>query len=150
MLDLNHPMSEHIFHASGLLDGVLTRGQKMGLAPSPARAALLEECLPLFAEMRVLNAEHFGASRFIAEAIEECESGIRKLAALGDGRVVEDRRDGEGACPVCRADIMKFNPLPGCKGFEAYFIALCPKCVELFMPALEQLGSFAGFRTDAI
>jgi hypothetical protein len=81
MLELSHPFSKHIFHASGLLGGVLKRGQQMSLAPSAIREELLAECLPLFNEMRELNAQHFGASGFIAQAIEECASGIRQLAA---------------------------------------------------------------------
>jgi hypothetical protein len=147
MLDLNHPMTPHIFRASGLEDGVLGRGQQMTVAPSAVRETLLAECLPLFAEMRELNQGHFGASSFIAQAIDDCESGIRQLAALGNGQITEDRRNGEGTCPYCGTTITKFNPLPDLLTCE---IILCPKCDDLFMPALERLRSFEGFGTDAI
>ena len=60
MLDLNHPMSKHIFRASGLLDGLLVRGQRMSVSPSAERLKLLAECLPLF-DVSGVELGEFGA-----------------------------------------------------------------------------------------
>ena len=46
------------------------------------------------------------------------------MAGLSGGQVTEDRRE--------------------------YSLTLCPKCDDLFMPALEKLCGFDGFGTDAI
>jgi hypothetical protein len=56
---LDHPMTQYIFQASGLMDGVMVRGQKMSVSPSVVRTELLAECLPLFAEMRELARTQF-------------------------------------------------------------------------------------------
>ncbi len=150
MLDLNHPMTTHIFRASGLIEGVMVAAQTMTVAPSVVRDDLLAKCLPRFGEMRDLNREHFGNSTYIASAIDEYEAGIRQLAGLGDGQIVEDRRDGEGDCPFCRTTITKFNPMPGRKGYEDRFVIVCGQCDDLYMPALSRLRSTEGFGTDWI
>lgn len=106
MLDLSHPMTKHVFRTSGLLHGVMVRGQRMSVSPSAVRAELLAECLPLFAEMRELARTWFGKrTAYILEAVDEYETAIRALAGLGEGRIAEDRRDGEGECPVCGTPI---------------------------------------------
>jgi hypothetical protein len=150
MLDLNHPMTAHIFRASGLIDGVMAAAQIMTVSPSVVRNDLLAKCLPRFVEMRELNREQFGDSTYIASAIDEYEAGIRKLAGLGDGQIVEDRRNGEGECPFCHTPITKFNPMPGRKGYEDRFVILCGHCDDLYMPGLSKLRSTDGFGTDWI
>jgi hypothetical protein len=101
MLDLKHAMTRHIFNASSLIDGVLVRGQQMSVSPSPVRIQLLAECIPDLDALRQLNAAQFGRSKSISDAIDECEHGLRQLAGLGNGQIVEDHRDGCGSCPVC-------------------------------------------------
>jgi hypothetical protein len=151
VLDLEHPLTPHVFRASDLIDGVMVCGQQMSVAPNSVRAELLAECLPLFAEMRELATAQFGKKvQFLLQAIEEYEEGIRRLAALGDGQITEDRRNGEGNCPYCGTTITKFNAYAGSPRLEPHFIILCPKCDDLFMPALQKLRSFEGFGTDAI
>ena len=151
MLDLEHPLTPHIFRASGLIDGVMARGQRMSVSPSTVRAELLAECLPLFAEMRELAEAQFAdRAQFIRQAVEEYETGIRRLAALGGGRLTEDRRDGEGNCPFCGTRITKFDAYVGLPGHKPEFVIFCSKCDELFMPAQTKLGSFEGFGTDGI
>lgn len=150
MLDLDHPMSKHILAASRMLDHVLQLGQEMSLAPSAVRAEQVKECQDVFAQMRELNTAQFSASTYISEAIEECENGIQNLANLKEEQIKEDRRDGEGNCPGCGEKIMKFNPMPGVKGYEDTFIALCNTCTELYMPAHLRLQSLEGFGTMAI
>ena len=151
MLDLSHPMSEHVFRASGLMDAVMDRGQRMSVSPSAVRAKLLAECLPLFAEMRELALARFGKrAAYILAAVDEYEVAIRALGGLGEGRITEDRRDGEGGCPACGTRITKFRPLPDSKGFEDYWIILCGECDKPFMKAHGKLDSFEGFGTMAI
>jgi hypothetical protein len=150
MLDLDHPMTKHVFRAAGLMDGVMRRGQEMSVSPSAVRAELLAECLPLFAEMRELARARFAENApFILAAVDEYEAAIRALAGLGGGRITEDRRDGEGECPACGAPISKYRPLPNCKGFEDYWKILCRECDKPFMAAHGKLD-FGGFGTWAI
>ena len=150
ILDPNHPQSIHVYDAAGLIDAVMGVGQQMSVSPSAMRREILTRCLPCFEEMRQLNRDQFGNSRYIADAIDEYESGIRGLAALGRGQITEDRQDGDGNCPYCSSKIMKVNPLPGITGLEECFLICCPVCCELFMPAEQKLSSFRGFGTDFI
>ncbi|APR75886.1 Hypothetical protein A7982_01233 [Minicystis rosea] len=99
------------------------------MSPSAVRAELLAECLPLFAEMRELARAHFGEqAAFILSAVDEYETASRALAGLGDGRITEDRRDGEGACPACDTPITKFH--------SDYWLPLCGECDKAFMETL--------------
>src|SRR5262245_21273827 len=146
MLDLDHPMTPHIFHASRLIDGVMIAGQEMTVAPSAAREDSLNRCLPPLAEMRELNRQHFGDSAFIAQAIDEFGAGLRALAALGEGRITEDRRDGKGRCPHCRTRITCLRSGVRPSGY----VILCQRCNELIVPPRLKLCSREGFDTDAI
>jgi len=151
MLNLSHPMSKHIFRASGLMDGVMVRGQRMSVSPSEIRTELLTECLPLFTEMRELALAHFDKrADYLVAAVNEYEAAIRALAGLEGGRITEDRRDGEGNCPYCGTLITKFQPIPECKGFEDHWIILCGECDKPFMEACDKLDSSAGFGTWSI
>lgn len=151
MLNLDHPMTQHRFRASNLLDGVKKRGQTMSVSSSAVRRELLAECLPLFAAMRELAIAHFNKSaKFILVAVDEYESALRELSGLCEGAITEDRRDGEGVCAACGTAITKFQPLPECKGFENYWLILCSKCDESFMAAEAKLESSDGFGTWAI
>ena len=142
MLDLNHPMTKHIFRASGLLDGLLMAGQRMSVSPSPDRAELLGKCLPRLDELRELaRAEFPSRAAFIAVAIDEFETGLRTLAQLGGGQIAEDRRDGSGDCPVCGTAVTHY---------PEYGLVLCGTCDESFMPAHQRLCGFDGFGTEAI
>jgi hypothetical protein len=151
MLNLDHPLTPHVFRASGLIDGVMVRGQRMSVSPSTVRAELLAECLPLFAEMRELACAQFGSrAQFLLQAIAEYELGIRRLAGLGEGQITEDRRDGEGNCPYCGTPIMKFDAFAGSPGLDPHYIILCAKCDGLYSDAKEKLESSDGFGTWAI
>jgi len=137
MLDLSHPMTKHIFQAAALMDGVMARGQRMSVSPSTVRGELLAECTPLFTEMRELASDKFGKrAEFILVAVDEYESAIRELAALGGGRITEDRRDGQGCCPACGTPIKNSPPL-----------ILCGTCNNHFMAAYEKLNAEEGFGT---
>jgi hypothetical protein len=142
MLGLDHPMTQHVFLASGLMDGVMIRGQRMSVSPSVVRAELLAECLPLFAEMRELAHAMFGKrAAFIATAVDEFEVAIRTLAGQGGGRITDDRHDGTGSCPLCDTVITHY---------PEHRIILCGGCVKPFMAAHDKLDSSEGFGTWAI
>jgi hypothetical protein len=146
MLNLNHPMTDHVFRALHLVGAVTTLAYQMTVAPSSVRQRLFEECLPKFDAVRAHNIDHFGGDDFIAQAIDEYEESLRKLAALGDGLIVEDRKDGEGDCPYCGTKITKI-PLTRDR---TSFIIVCGRCDDLFSPALEKLHSHQGFGICAI
>jgi hypothetical protein len=151
MLDLSHPISEHVLRASGLMDAVMGRGHEMSVSPSAVRTGLLAECLPLFVKIRQLARAQFSErAAFIVAAVDEYEAAMRALADMGDGRITEDRRDGEGSCPVCGTPITKFQPLAGCKGFDDYWKVLCTECDKPLMVAHSKLDSWEGFSTWAI
>ncbi len=142
MLNLNHPMTQHVFRASALMDGVMFRGQRMSVSPSMVRAELLAKCLPLFAEMRELALVRFTEkAKYIVAAVDEYEAAIRALAILGDGGITEDRRDGTGSCPVCGTGITQY---PECR------IIVCGECDKPYMAAYDKLDSSDGFCTWAI
>lgn len=151
MLNLDHPMTQYVIHASRLMDGVMDRGQKMSVSPSSVRAELLAECLSLFAELRELARSRFPKqASYILAAVDEYEAAIRALAGAGGGQIAEDGRDGEGGCPACGNAMTKFRPLPDCKGFEDHWIILCGECSKRFMDAHGKLDSSEGFGTLAI
>ena len=142
MLRLDHPMTEHIFLASGILDGLLSAGQRMSVSPSSVRAELLGKCLTRLDELRELARARFPSkAAFITTVVDEFEAGLRSVAGMCGGQITEDRRDGSGHCPVCGTAITHY---------PEYRLALCGKCDELFMPAHEKLCDFDGFGTEAI
>lgn len=151
MLNLDHPMTQYVFQASGLMDGVMVRGQRMSVAPSAVRAELLAECLPLFAEMRELARAQFSKrATYILAAVDEYEAAIRALAGLGGGQIVEDRRDGEGGCPACGTPISKSPAYTDSQGSKTRWIIRCGECNNPFMAAYDKLDSTEGFATWGI
>lgn len=151
MLDLDHPMTTHIFRAAGLLGGLKVVAQRMTVSPSSVRAEWLAKCLPHFEKLRTLARTHFARKApFILAAVDEYEVALEALAALGDGRITVDRRDGEGPCPACGTTITKFRPLPGIEGHEDDWIIVCSQCDQPFMAAERKLDSSEGFCTWAI
>ena len=135
-------MTQHVFQASGLMDAVMARGQKMSVSPSSVRSELLLGCLTRFAAMRELGIAHFGErAAYILKALDEYEAAIRALARLGGGRITEDRRDGTGTCPVCATPITHFPDLE---------VVLCGECDKPFMEAYSKLDASEGFGTWAI
>ena len=137
--DLDDPMTGHTFRASGLMDQVMFRGQRMSVAPSDTRATLLAECLSRFAELRDLARGPFAdRASFLLAAIDEYEAAIRTLAGLGGGLITCDRRTSDGPCPACGSAITR-DPERG--------VALCGECDKPFMAAYRKLDSSAGFGT---
>ena len=108
MLDLSHPQSKHIFAAGRLEDSVLATAKSIIGAVAAERTALVKQCEQTFDEMRTLNLEHFGGSRFIFENIDELQQAMRRLAAAEQ------------------------------------------PCLDIIMPALTNLNSSEGFKTEFI
>jgi hypothetical protein len=145
MLDIDHPRTPHIFHASCLLGRVCETGQRMSTAPASDRPALLAECLLVFAELRQLSKDHFEDAEFIRLGLDACEAGMHLLAALGKPLLPSQRPGIERPCPHCGCET-ETRALAGREGE----LTLCPYCVQLYMPALECLELLDGFGTEAI
>jgi hypothetical protein len=145
MLDLDHPMTEHIFAASGMEDLLMIRAQRMTVLPSKERLLLLADCIPVLDELRRLNDEHFEASLFISRAIDEAQAALEQIAHLNGGNITEDKTDGEGNCVACSTPITKWETFPG-KSYNRHII-LCQHCNEPFMKAKAKLESSKGFGT---
>jgi hypothetical protein len=150
MIDPNNPLSERIYRAAGLLDGVLLRIHEMSVSPSSVRADLLAECLPLFAAMRELNVEQFSQSPWIDQAICECEASTRALAALGNSQITQDQRSGEGDCVCCGTEIHKHLAIPAQGDFADYYEIYCGRCAESVFLACGKLDCLNGFGTCVI
>lgn len=146
MLDLDHPMTKHIFAAGAMEDFLLVSAQRMTLVPSPQRLSLLAECLQVLDRMRRLNEEHFQASSFIADALDEGQEALEGIAHQGGGNIVEDRSDGPGACAACGSPIFRFEKYSN----SGDYMMLCLRCIEPFMEAKAKLKSRHGFRTSFI
>lgn len=172
MLDLDHPMTEHIFAASRAADRVLERAKCMTLAPSSRRLELLESCRADLAQMRQLNSAHFEASPFIFGAIDELEAALQELANLKDGLITEDKSSGTGDCPACGTPITNFKTnglsreyfkrvrnltksdkdfaeqlTPRPEEYTDHWHTYCGNCLNLIGPAREKLDSTKGFGT---
>jgi len=147
MLDLNHPQSEHIFKASGLLGGLLQCSQRMSVVPSTVRVDLLPKAHSRIDDLRALAAEHFAKSATIAPALDELSSAFTALSNLSDGKLTTDSSDGDGPCPACGGEIMKFDAMATIKGQSPQWIILCRNCTEPFSEPFRKLESGDAFCT---
>lgn len=143
MLDLDHPMTEHICAAAKMQDLLMDSAHRMTLLPSKDRVLLLADCLPVLDRLRRLNDEHFGASLFISRAIDEAQAALEQIAHLNGGSIVEDKTDGVGNCAACGTPITILSRFPG-KPY-GYHIVVCQTCDEPFMQAKAKLTK--GFGT---
>ena len=151
MLDLNHPMTQHIFEASAIKDALMRRAQQMSVLPSAKRLPLLEQCHYGLDELRRLNRAHFANSTFIAQTINETETALNNIAHAGAGNIVADSSHGEGNCPVCGIPITVGEAgEAGEAGEHSSKVICCGRCVEPFMKAKSKLESPKGFFTCAI
>jgi hypothetical protein len=148
MLDLDHPMSQHIFAAAGAEGAILLAARDMTTASRRERAQRRDGCAPAFAELRRLAREHFADRRAIPPAIDELEQALDKLAGLPG--VPEDGPSAKFKCPACNAALER----RGRYGFPAPLNPTdiyCGRCLDIIMPALTVLRSLDdGFSTDAI
>ena len=148
MLKRDDPQYANTRKVAGIVDVIMGTAHDMTLAPSSVRREMLADLEPFFQELRELNREKFNDYEFTRTAIEEFEAGVRKLAALGDGRITEDRRDGEGDCPYCGVKITKIRLLGYGTSGEGHFLELCGSCNQLYMEAKSRMMGLMGFGTD--
>jgi hypothetical protein len=148
MLDLDHPMSEHIFAAARAEDAVLIAAQHMTIASRHERSRLRNGCTPAFFELRRLARDHFADRPAIPPAIDELERSLAALASLTG--IPEVGPPAEYVCPACDASLErrgKYGYLAPNNPTDIY----CSLCLQLIMPSLLTLRSCdGGFGTDAI
>ncbi len=147
MLDLNHPQSEHIFKASALLDALLKCSQRMSVAPSGVRAELLTHASSRIDELRALGAERFPKSTAIQPALDQLATVFVDLAGKGGGELTGDATEGDGPCPACGGDVMKFDAMAIIRGQSPQWIILCRTCTEPFSEPFRKLESGDSFCT---
>lgn len=148
MLDLDHPMTKHVFAAARAEDTVLMAARHMTVAGRRERAGLRDSCAAAFAELRRLALDHFADCPAIPPAIDELERSLAELASLPG--VPEDGPPAEYRCPACGAALErrgKYGFLTPDNPTDIY----CSPCLEIIMPSLSALRSWeGGFGTDAI
>ncbi len=147
MLDLNHPQTEHIFRASGLLGALLKCSQRMSVAPSVLRAELLAHANSRIEELRSLGTERFAKSTAIRPALDQLATAFADLAAKGGGELTDDATGGDGPCPACGGDVMKFDAMATIRGQSPQWIMLCRDCIEPFSEPFRKLESGDSFCT---
>lgn len=148
MLDLDHPMSQHIFAAARAESAILVAARYMTVAARGERIRLRDGCAPAFTELRRLSHDHFADRRRISSAIDHLEQALAELAGLPG--VPDDGPSAKYKCPACDADLER----RGTYGFPAPdnpTDIYCSPCLKIIMPPLSTLRSIRdGFGTDAI
>jgi hypothetical protein len=110
MLNLDHPMTENIFRASGLIGAIMDRAQKMPVVSGKVRAELLKECQPYFQELRALATIHFQEDiKYLLHWICEYEKNINTISSLIHESVPEFRHETDPRCSACRKEITLKN-----------------------------------------
>lgn len=163
MLDLDHPMTKHIFAAARAHDAVLFAAKKMTIAGQQDRLSLKDSCQAPLAQLRQLAKEHFSDRPSILLAIDEFERAVAELASLPCVPAYEALAHED--CPACGSALLRRNeygypPTPwgvrrvfqlllrGPKGKPEIY---CSGCLNMIMPALAALSSCrGGFGTEAI
>jgi hypothetical protein len=148
MLNLDHPMAEHILAAARLEDRVLVTAHKMTAASRELRLMMLEACQSAFQEMRELSRDHFTEFPEIPAAIDELEEALDTLATLPG--VPQSGGFAQHKCPACGAELER----RGRYGFPAPdhpTDIYCSPCLDIVRPSLSHIRSWErGFGTDAI
>jgi len=143
MLDLDHPMTTHVFAASGLVDYLIRHTKYMTLVSTEERQRILPSCQEALERLRQLNAKHFGASAFTSDAIEELRGALHELAGLVTNPVAGNAYAIK-LCPACETPLTRvhlaYMPKP-----EQRWTVYCSPCLNVLMPAREKLDSVLGF-----
>jgi hypothetical protein len=151
MLDLDHPLTPHVFAAARQLDLIGDYCKRITYADSKERLSLLEIIRPCFVALRWLNAQRFEGSPKIASGIDLLERQAEELARLVGGDVKWAGGELPAKCPVCGQPLTLhgiYEPWPGLKVPKERW---CSPCLELVIPALMRIGSSEeGFGTHAI
>jgi len=151
MLDLDHPLTPHVFAASRQLDLIQDYCNRISYADSKGRLDMLAIIRPCFVALRWLQARHFADRPHIAARIDELERKVERLALLGGGKASWPGGELPSKCPVCGKALTLFGvyePRPGLKVPKERW---CSACLEVVMLAMERMrSSEAGFGTEAI
>lgn len=148
MLDLNHPMTEHIFAAARAEDTILIAARHMTVATREERMTWRDNCASAFAELRRLSRDHFADSSAIPPAIDSLERSLTELAELPG--IPEQGPPAEFKCPFCGA-ILERRDIYGRLAPENPTNIYCAPCLRIIMPSLLALRSReGGFCTDCI
>jgi hypothetical protein len=155
MLDLDHPLTPHIFAASRALSAIGNAGHKITISARRERLRLRDQCADAFAELRRLSREHFADCPEIPPAIDELEQALSSLAELPG--VPDDGPPAEDFCPVCGQSVKHRRA----RGLLPFLLSLmfptpplgiyCSQCLDVIMPSIYRLTSGeTGFGTDDI
>src|SRR5262245_14857013 len=99
MLDLDHPLTPHIFAAARAEGRVIVSARAITVAARPERIRLRDECRPAFEELRRLARDHFADRPEIPPAINDFERAISELAGLAG--VPDELAPTRSRCPAC-------------------------------------------------
>lgn len=148
MLNLDHPMSEHIFAAARAEGVILRAAREMTVATREERGRLAKKCAWVLDELRRLSREHFADRPAIPPAIDALERSLSELATMPG--VPEQGPLADFTCPACGAAIRRRGRF-WFSARKSRSEIYCSKCLELIMPSLEILRSCEeGFGIDAI
>ena len=159
MLDIDHPMTQHIFRASSLIDVIMDFGQKISVASGKERTVLRENCQPYFQELRTLTITYFPENtRFILHWVAEYDASINLLSSLVEKSVPALRQDNDSTCSSCGKLIhLRNHSLPEVIVTPECCLVFCVDCAYKQHSALKQiqvakrkLSSASGFLLDAI
>ncbi len=146
MLDPDHPMSKYISAAAYADGDILENAKRITRSARQDRLQVRDGCIPAFAELRRLARDHFADQPAILPAIDELEQALGRLVDLPG--VPEKGSPAEHTCPACGTalDHRKYG-FPSLNNPTDIY---CSPCLDIIMPALCELRSCDGFRTDAI
>lgn len=148
MIDVDHPMSEHIFAAARAEDAILTAAKQMTVATRQQRTRLCEKCAWAFADLRRLSCTYFPGCPAIPPAIDALERSLSGLATMPG--VPEQGPLVEFTCPACGTAIRRHGRF-WFSARKSRSEIYCSKCLQIIMPSLEILSSCEeGFGTEAI
>jgi hypothetical protein len=148
MLDLDHPMSEHVFAAARAESAIVIAARRMTVASRQERLRLRDSCGSAFDELRRLARDHFSDRTAIPAEIDALERAVAGLAALPGVR--EEGPRAEEICPACG------DRLKGRGRFWSWALPrtndnYCRHCLQMIISPLQVLESCEdGFGTEAI
>ena len=146
MLNLDHPMTQHIFAASRAEDAILIAAKLMTAVSRQESAQLQAGFATAFAELRRLSRDHFADCTAIPATIDVLEQALAQLAA---SRAATGPRP-ECKCPTCSGNLGQC-PSSVFWGPGDPTTVYCSACLQMIMPFLQLLRWWEqGFGTDAI
>jgi hypothetical protein len=149
MLDLNHPMSDHVFAAARAMGAVIYAARAMTVAARHRRVRLRDSCASAFEELRRLSRDHFADRRAIPAAIDDLERALSELAGLPG--VPYDGQPAKYKCPACGEDLERWKIMDRVSCPHRPPEIHCGLCLMITSPPLIILQAMGeGFGTEAI